>query len=132
LVVQVEMAAPAIAVLFTGERDSALQRFMAEKTLATSRIDEESRAEILQAKYQAIEDMRQAATSREMCFRSTIVRYFGEVVSPGRRTLAVRIVDWLFSRSVRIPPTRFCCDRCDGVRVHNVIAWAQEVFRLAR
>ena len=123
---------PAVAVLFVGEKDEGLLRFMAQKTVAMAGIGPEPQAATLGAKYRAIEAMRRAATSGEACFRTTIVRYFGEAMSPERRTLAVRIVDWLFSRSARIPRTPLCCDRCDRVRVNNVIAWASEVFRSAR
>ena len=123
---------PAIAVLFTGPKDEGLLRFMAEKTVDLAEIDGVPRTEILRGKYLAIEAMRKAATSREVCFRSSIVHYFGEVLSPPRRSLAVRIVNWLFSRSATIPRTRLCCDRCDHVTSANIVDWAVQVFGFAR
>jgi len=123
---------PSIAVLFTGAKDEGLLRFMAEKTVESADVDAASKAVVLAGKLCAIEEMRKAATSRDTCFRRAIIEYFEEVLSPERRSLAVRIVDLLFSRSVRIRRTRLCCDRCDGVRVDGVLAWAAQVFAPAR
>jgi len=122
---------PSVAVLFTGMKDEGLLRFMAEKTVELADIDAESKTETLKSKYRAIEQIRTAATSREVCFRSAIVQYFGEALSPKKRTLAVRLAEWIFSRSARVRQTRLCCDRCDRVRVDNVIDWAVRVFASA-
>src|SRR5438034_11617181 len=92
---------PSVAVLFTGLKDEGLLRFMAEKTVELADIDAESKTETLKSKYRAIEQIRTAATSREVCFRSAIVQYFGEALSPKKRTLAVRLAEWIFSRSAR-------------------------------
>jgi superfamily II DNA helicase RecQ len=123
---------PSIAVLFTGAKDEGLLRFMAEKTVESADVDAASKAVVLGGKLCAIEEMRKAATSRDTCFRRAIIEYFEEVLSPQRRSLAVRIVDLLFSRSVRIRRTQLCCDRCDRVRVDGVLAWAAQVFAPAR
>ena len=122
---------PSVAVLFTGMKDEGLLRFMAEKTVELADIDAESKTETLKSKYRAIEQIRTAATSREVCFRSAIVQYFGEALSPKKRTLAVRLAEWIFSRSARVRRTRLCCDRCDRVQVDNVIDWAVRVFASA-
>ena len=103
-------------------------RFMAQKTVESADVDGASKPEVLAGKLRAIGEMREAATSRDTCFRRAIIEYFGEVHSPQRRSLAMRIVDLLFSRSVRIRRTRLCCDRCDRVGVDGVLAWAAQVF----
>ena len=121
-----------VAVVFTGVKDEGLLRFMAEKTVELANTDPASKKETLDAKYHAIGEMRRVATSRDACFRNAIVQYFEEAPSPHRRPLAVRIVDWLFSRSVTLGRTRFCCDRCDQVGVDSVIGWAAQVFGQAR
>ena len=121
-----------VAVVFTSEKDEGLLRFMAQKTVAQSSIDPASKQETLDAKYHAIGETRLMVTSREACFRHAIVRYFEGSTSPHRRPLAVRIVDWLFSRSVTPRRTRFCCDRCDQVGVDNVSQWAAQVFGQTR
>jgi ATP-dependent DNA helicase RecQ len=124
--------APSVAVLFTGVKDEGLLRFMAEKTVEQANIDPATKGQTLNAKYRAIDDMRRVATARGACFRNAIVQYFGEVTSPHRGSLAVRIVDWLFSRSTTIRRTPLCCDRCDQVVVDNVTKWAAHVFAQAR
>ena len=126
---------PSVAVLFTGENDVGLLRFMAEKTSEMAGTDEASRAAALEFKLEAIKDMRRIATSKGGCVRTDIVEYFGEVSTRQRRSIAVRIAEWLLSRSDRRRRSRFCCDRCDGVNVDNVdavIAWAVRVLAHAR
>lgn len=123
---------PSIAVVFTGVKDKALLRFMAQKTGELATTDLAIRNETLDAKYRAIDEMHRVATARHACFRNAIVQYFGEVASSNRRSLAVRIVDWLFSRSVPIRRTPLCCDRCDQVGVGSVTGWAARVFAQAR
>lgn len=123
---------PSVAVLFTGVKDEGLLRFMAKKTVEQANTDPATEQEILDAKYRAIDEMRSIATTRDACFREAIVQYFGEVPSPHGRSFAVRIVDWLFSRSITIRRTPLCCDRCDQVGVDNVTEWAAKVFARAR
>jgi len=123
---------PSVAVLFTGVKDEGLLRFMAKKTVEQANTDPTTKQETLDAKYRAIDEMRGVATARDACFRNAIVQYFGEVPSRHRRSFAVRIVDWLFSRSITIRRTPLCCDRCDQVGVGNVTEWAAQVFAQAR
>ncbi|MEO8635625.1 MAG: RecQ family ATP-dependent DNA helicase [Gemmatimonadales bacterium] len=119
---------PSIAVLFTGENDGGLLSFMAEKTVNAAVVDVASKPGVLAEKLRAIEVMHKAATARDSCFRVAINEYFGEVLSPQRRSLAVQLVDLLFSRSVRTRRTPLCCDWCDGVKVDNVTDWVESVF----
>ena len=123
---------PSVAVLFTGVKDEGLLRFMAKKTVEQGNTNPATKQETLDAKYRAIDEMRGVATARDACFRKAIVQYFGEVPSPHGRSFAVRIVDWLFSRSITIRRTPLCCDRCDQVGVDNVTEWAAQVFAQAR
>ena len=119
---------PSVAVMFTGDKDEGLLRFMARKTSAKADGDEVFKASVLDVKLGAIEDMRRIATSRDSCVRNDIVEYFGEPSSTRHRSVAVRLAEWLLSRSTRIRRSRFCCDRCDGVNVDNVMDWAAGVF----
>jgi RecQ family ATP-dependent DNA helicase len=123
---------PSVAVMFASVKDQGLLRFMAKKTVELASTDPATQKEGLDAKYRAIDEMSRIATTRDACFRNAIVQYFGEVPSPHRRSLAVRIVDWLFSRSITIRRTPLCCDRCDQVGVDNVTEWAAQVFAQAR
>jgi len=126
---------PSVAVMFTGENDEGLLRFMAEKTSEVAGVDAASKASALEAKLEAIKEMRRIATSRGVCVRNNIVKYFGEMPSRRHRSIAVRIAEWVLLRSVRLRRTRFCCDRCDHVNVDNVDAvtdWAVGVFAQER
>jgi hypothetical protein len=118
--------------LFTGVKDEGLLKFMAEKTSALADTDPASKRAALSGKLKAIAEMRRIATARAGCLRSAIVEYFGEVVAPQRKSSAVRIVEWLFSQSVSLRRSRFCCDRCDRVGPDEVIDWAVKVFGLER
>jgi len=119
---------PSVAVVFTGDKDEGLLRFMARKTSAMAPGDAVVKASVLDAKLEAIEDVRRIATSRGSCIRNDIVAYFGETSSTRHRSIALRLAEWLLSRSTRIRRTHSCCDWCDGVNADNVVDWAEGVF----
>ena len=124
--------APSVAVLFTGAKDTGLLKYMADRTVGSADLDPEAKTVALQMKYDGIAQMGEGATARERCFRAAIVEYFGEEQSQRRKTLAVRIVEWLFSRSSQIKRAPGCCDKCDRVHVDNVIDWAGRVWGSAK
>jgi len=116
---------PAVAVLFTGPRDDGLLKFMAEKTARAAPVPD---PEALAAKYRAIDVMQAMACARGRCFRKDIVGYFGEPLSAANRTVAERIVAWIFERGSRRKASTSCCDACDGVNDRTVVAWASRVW----
>ena len=119
---------PSVAILFTDRRDEKLLRFMAERSVAASKVTPEGKDQALRAKYHAINQMHTHAVSRSGCFRQAIIRYFGEEPPVERRAFSLRLAEWLFSTSSRVTAARRCCDVCDGVRTDNVIAWATDVL----
>jgi len=119
---------PSVAVLFTSHTDEGLLRYMAERTVSEAWTDPLAKDQALQAKYEAIQEMHQRAISRSGCFRSAIIRYFGEESPGGGGTLSIRILDWLFSTSSRVKASSRCCDVCDRVYPQFVVAWAKQVF----
>jgi len=123
---------PSVAILFTGKGDEGLQRFMAEKTVATAQTDAASREDALRAKFDGISQMHTLATSRSICFRSAITQYFEETRSPRRKSLAVILLEWIFSRTTKVPQRRRCCDKCDSVSAKNVTDWAEQALGLDR
>jgi ATP-dependent DNA helicase RecQ len=120
--------APSVAVLFTGAEDTGLLRFMANRTVEGSSLDPETRTIAIQAKYRGIDEMQKRAAGREACFRDAIVEYLGQEGSQRRKSLAVRILEWLFSHSTQVKQVQGCCDKCDQVRVDNVIEWAANIW----
>ena len=120
--------APSVAVLFTGEKDTRLLTFMANVTVEKSDLHPAGRVAALHAKREGIKQMQERATARHVCFRSAIVEYFGEEQSTRRRALAVRIVEWIFSRSSQITRADGCCDKCDNVRAGTMVGWAARIW----
>jgi ATP-dependent DNA helicase RecQ len=119
---------PSVAILFTDSRDVRLLNFMADRTVEKADLDPAGKAVARQAKYDAITQMQKRAAARHRCFRAAIVQYFGEQPSERRKPWAVRIVEWLFSRSKQIVRADGCCDKCDQVRVENVVSWAARIW----
>jgi len=117
-----------IAVLFTSTRDVGLLNYMADHSVENSALGVLDKTFARQAKTDGIKQMQECATARGVCFRSAIVEYFGEAPSWRQKSLAVRIVEWIFSRANRKPRAYGCCDKCDGVRKDNVLEWAAGVW----
>jgi len=124
--------APSIAILFTGSKDVGLLTFMAELAVRNSNLDAAAKAEALRAKSQGISQMQKRANERDVCFRSAIVQYFGQEYSGRRKAIAVRIVEWIFSRGNKIAPAPGCCDKCDQVHLHNLTEWAAHIWAPAK
>ena len=116
---------PSVAVLFTGPKDEGLLRYMAERTAKSSG---NSGTEVLEQKYHGIAMMRIRALDTNSCFRSAIVKYFGETPESVSRSLSERIVGWLFERSTSTRPTEFCCDYCDRVTPDDLWSWSSRVW----
>ena len=115
-------------MLFTGRKDDGLLKFMAERTSRSDRDDCGQATAALEARYEAIEQMKRRATDRQVCFRKAIVRYVGEEVSSDGRTMATRIVAWRFERRTKQQVASHCCDRCDRVGAGNVVEWTARVW----
>jgi ATP-dependent DNA helicase RecQ len=120
--------APSVAVLFTGSEDVGLLTYMAELTVRNADLDAATKAVTLRAKRQGISQMQKRANERGVCFRSAIEHYFGQKYSGRWKALAVRIVEWIFSRGTKITPAPGCCDKCDQVDLHNLTDWAAHIW----
>jgi len=123
---------PSLAVLFTSARDTGLLEFMAQKTVDSAKLEGNEKESVLTAKVSGIREMHDLAAREAKCFRKGILAHFREDKPPPRRSLALRIVQWLFSGSEKQPRSNYCCDCCDGVGSLNYIEWAQSVFRSGR
>lgn len=120
---------PAVAVLFTSRHDEALPRFMAEKTVESAELAASQREAVLQAKYEAIDKIMSIANARRECFRRAIGDYFGAEDIQPPKSLARRLIEWVFTRETRVLRAKGCCDRCDKVAVTNLVSWATLVLR---
>jgi ATP-dependent DNA helicase RecQ len=121
---------PSLAVLFTkGTGDTGLLRFMAEKTAHIAILQDDQRSSVLEGKSKKIQEMNKLATDQTKCFRQGIIGYFQEDKPIARPSLALRIVQWLFSNRERHAKAKRCCDKCDRVTSKNYIEWARSVFK---
>lgn len=121
---------PSTAVLFTNDnRDTGLLEFMAKLTVDGAELNSDQKASALKGKFAQIQDMHALAVQRNLCFRRGIVRYFQEEKPPSRRSLALRIVEWLFSQRPNTTRSKHCCDKCEGVTPANCIQWVDSVYR---
>jgi ATP-dependent DNA helicase RecQ len=112
----------AVAILLNGPRDSGLLDFMARKTVEDAEGKADDCAQLLAMKRRSINDMQRLATMRARCFRTGIAQFFGTALSPRRRSVSVRIVEWLFAKRSRKVRRTYCCDRC-GCIDSNVVGW---------
>jgi RecQ family ATP-dependent DNA helicase len=121
---------PSLAVLFTnGTRDTGLMDFMAKKTAEAAELSDDGRASVLQGKLKKIQEMNRLAIDQTKCFRQGITTYFQKDKFSHRPSLALRIVQWLFSSKERHPAAKRCCDKCDRVTSKNYITWVRSVFK---
>jgi superfamily II DNA helicase RecQ len=118
-----------LAVLFTNDKkDAGLLEFMANLTVQAADLDAAQKAVVLKGKLLQIQDAHTLATARNRCLRREIIRYFQEDKPAPRKSLALRIVQWLFSTKEKRARLIHCCDRCDSVTQGNYAAWMKSVF----
>ena len=121
-----------LAVLFTSEAndDLKLLRFMAEMTVNEAGLEGEEREALLKAKYSQIDAIHALATKRGTCLRAGIIRYFEKQQAKHRKSLGLRIVEWLFVSRTKPIVTKHCCDKCNSVGKDNYADWVRSVFQL--
>lgn len=107
---------PAVSVIFhegtRSGRDVGRLRFMAERTVDAAPMDDTAKQQMLRERFHQIEQVS-AMLKTDSCFREGIRDYFGDTSVKPRRTLAERILDWVFgSRAYERKPDA-CCDYCD-------------------
>lgn len=103
---------PSIALLFRAAKDTDVLRFMARKTVEKARKEGVSASKFLDAKLERIADMERIASSQS-CFRRELIRYFEGDVPSRHKSLALRLLDWVFSRQEKATRAAFCCDFCN-------------------
>ena len=122
-----------LAVLFTNETndDLKLLQFMADVTVEEAGLEGKERETVLKAKYSQIDAIHKLATKRGTCLRDGIVSYFEKQQVPHRKSLGLRIVEWLFVSQIKPPVTKHCCDKCNSVTKNNYGLWVRSVFQTA-
>lgn len=105
-------------------RDVKRLRFMADLSGRDGeRPDEAARDNRLRKIDQVSSMMRE-----EACYRRELVDYFGGRARQ-RRSLAIRILEWLFSSRSRVVRSAHCCDFCDQSTDLSPVAYTASLLR---
>lgn len=108
---------PSLSVIFhdgRGRKDTSRLKFMAEKTVEGSRLDEEGRAKMLGHRLRQIEQVSTMLRSQG-CFRRSVKEYFGDTAAASnRKVLSERLLDWVFCAKPAKASHAPCCDHCDA------------------
>lgn len=86
---------------------------------------------LLKAKYSQIDAIHGLATKRGTCLRAGIIRYFEKQQAKHKKSLGLRIVEWLFVSRTKPIVTKHCCDKCNGVSKDNYAEWVRAVHQPA-
>ncbi len=104
-----------VAVLLTDPQPNGkaigLLDFMAKRTIENSGVPHADWPALLEAKQRLSRSLERFAFA-PTCFRDSLLAYFGETKSAVRRPLALRIIDWVFSRASGRIERGICCDLC--------------------
>ena len=123
---------PSLAVLLTGNSDTGLLRFMAQKTVEAAKLTPEEASKRLMTKFDSIETMRAMALAKRQCMRRSVLKYFEGGSAKKRLSLALKIVTWLYASRTKIDRMRYCCDHCNKVSATNFQAIASGALTAAR
>lgn len=125
---------PAVSLIFhdgnSGGKDVGRLRFMADMTVDGAPLDERGKARMLAQRYRQI-DQVSSLLQADSCFRDAIRRYFGDAaVTPGR-SLAERLLDWVFGSRAPITRHEACCDYCDRelLKRHGIRTYVASVVK---
>jgi ATP-dependent DNA helicase RecQ len=106
---------PSIAVLLHDKAkasdDVKLLRFMANKAVASAKLDTPDQTAALEHKVRQITAMARLA-AHEGCFRRALIRYFEGPQESVRRTFSAWLLEWFFADRNKPPQKVACCDAC--------------------
>jgi len=107
---------PSLSVIFHDGRagkDASRLKFMAEKTVEGSPLDNEGRAKMLGQRIRQIEQVSTMLRSQS-CFRRSVNEYFGDSAASNRKPFSERLLDWVFGAKPVKASHAACCDYCDA------------------
>jgi ATP-dependent DNA helicase RecQ len=107
---------PSLSVIFHDGRagqDASRLKFMAEKTVETSPLDDEGRSRMLGHRLRQIDQVSMMLRVHK-CFRSLVIAYFGDTVASKRKSLSEWLLDWAFGAKPVKRRHEACCDFCDA------------------
>ena len=110
---------PSHSVIFHDGRagkDASRLKFMAEKTVEGSRVDNEERTKLLGQRVRQIDQVSTMLRSQR-CFRRSVREYFGDTEASDRKPLSERLLDWVFGTKPVNASHAACCDYCDATMI---------------
>lgn len=116
---------PALAVVLKCQGDTGIRRYLAEKNTEDAAAPGLARDAILAERYRSIDLLDRAIRDRQHCFRATLLDYFGAGGPPHRRSLVMRLLEWLFALRPWVDKAQFCCDACDPERARLLVQGAK-------
>ncbi len=100
-----------LAVVLTKKDDENLLNFMAEKSVGTSKIPEQSKAGALEKAKKSIQKMKMFANQRDRCFNQLLLEELGSAQRPIPR-LSKFFLNLAFAKKQKRERRTFCCDGC--------------------
>lgn len=100
-----------LAVVLTKKDDENLLNFMAEKSVGTSKIPEQSKAGALEKSKKSIQKMKMFANQRDRCFNQLLLEELGSAQRPIPR-LSKFFLNLAFAKRQKQERRTFCCDGC--------------------
>jgi ATP-dependent DNA helicase RecQ len=102
-----------IALIFRDKDAVGLRQFMAQKNADQAARRGIDGAASYKRKIESITELDHMIGNRRICFRKQIIDYF-QTGTPKRHSFAVRILEWLLGRRLRVDKASFCCDACNA------------------
>lgn len=94
-------------------KDASRLKFMAEKTVEESKLDDEGRARMLEHRHRQIGQVS-AMLRAPKCFRRAVREYFGDTANTSHRTISEWLLEWIFGAASVKASHAACCDHCDA------------------
>ena len=134
---------PSTAIIFKSKNDVGLREFMARRTAAEAIRKGKQQDDIqsnLAIKIQNIKNLDQMIKNRHRCFRQQILRCFSDDSYTKRKSITMRILEWLLCKKSNVRKTSLCCDFCNAAgtkqylmeRTDNVQIGSEERHREQR
>jgi ATP-dependent DNA helicase RecQ len=119
----------ALAVLFHGENDNRLLEWMLDKSLEKSKLPPDDRPRVRQEKVAEIKELRDLARNERRCFREALSSTLGSAARH-QTSLAVRILEWIYSERPRKQRSSDCCDACARLYTNEEkCSWGLDILR---
>jgi ATP-dependent DNA helicase RecQ len=123
---------PSLSVIFHDGRagkDASRLKFMAERTVEGSRLDEAGRAKMLDLRTRQIDQASCMLRSQE-CFRRSVLAYFGDTAVSNPKSFSEWLLEWVFGAKPIKASHTACCDSCDArtITKRGRLAYAARVI----